>query len=312
VARGLAPSNRERRMRLGFVGLGKMGLHMARRLLAHGHELVVFDLKPAAVETLVAGGAIPAASLGELARQVEIVCLCLPTPDTVERALLNSGGIGGGAVRVVVDFSTTGPTVTQRVAATLVKIGINLLDAPVSGGTNGAEAGTLTIMLSGNEAAYREVRPALEAVGKNFFYLGSQPGRGQMMKVINNTLMAAATISAFEGLVLGAKAGLDPQTMLDVIKVSSGQSFATSNKIQQCVVNRSFPHRFSTALLDKDLRLCLAEGERLGVPMPVSNQTRQFIAFAISQGFAEQDFGHLIKIFEAWAGAQFGTATKQE
>jgi 3-hydroxyisobutyrate dehydrogenase len=312
VARRFASIKREQDMRLGFVGLGRMGLPMARRLLAHGHELVVFDLNPAAVEGLVAEGTTRAASVGELARQVEIVCLCLPTPDVVERVLQNGGGMEGGTIRVVVDFSTTGPTVTQRIAATLATKGISFLDAPVSGGTNGAEAGTLTIMLSGDEAAYREVRPALDAVGKNFFYFGSQPGHGQMMKVINNTLMAAATISAFEGLVLGAKAGLDPQTMLDVIKVSSGQSFATSNKIQQCVVNRSFPHRFSTALLDKDLRLCLAEGERLGVPMPVSQQTRQFIAFAISQGFAEQDFGHLIKIFEAWAGAEFGTATKQE
>jgi 3-hydroxyisobutyrate dehydrogenase len=299
-------------MRLGFLGLGKMGLPMARRLLAAGHELVVFDVNEAALEPLVAAGAKRAASAAAVAAQVEIGCVCLPTPDIVERVLVGEGGLGYGTVRIIVDFSTTGPTVAQRAAATLGKRGISLLDAPVSGGTHGAAAGTLSVMVSGNEAAYLEVRPALEAIGKNFFYLGSEPGRAQMMKLINNTLMAVATISAFEGLVLGAKAGLDPQMMLDVIRVSSGQSFATSNKIQQCVVDRSFPHRFSVALLDKDVRLCLAEGERLGVTMPVCQQTRQFIAFAVSQGFAEQDFGHLIKIFEGWAGTQFGVETKKE
>ena len=279
---------------------------MARHLVAAGHELVVFDVNEAAVTPLVAAGAKATASAVALAQQVEIAFVCLPTPDIVERVLVGEGGVGAGAVRIVVDFSTTGPSMTQRIAAALSDRGIVLLDAPISGGTTGAEAGTLSIMISGDEAAYREVRPALEAFGKNLFYLGKEAGQGQMMKLINNTLMAVATISAFEGLVLGAKAGLDPQTMLDVIKASSGQSFATSNKIQQCVVDRSFPHRFSTALLDKDVRLCLAEGERLGVAMPVSQQARQFIAFGVSQGFGAKDFGHLIEIFEGWAGTQFG------
>jgi 3-hydroxyisobutyrate dehydrogenase len=299
-------------MRLGFVGLGNMGQPMARRLLAAGHELVVFDVNEAAVEPLAAAGAAKAASLADMARQVEIVCVSLPTPDIVERVLLDEDGLAGGSVRIVVDFSTTGPSVAQRIAAGLQERGIALVDAPVSGGTTGAEAGTLAIMISGDETAYREVRPALEATGKNIFYLGSQPGAAHLMKLINNTIMATTTMASFEGLVLGAKAGLDAQTMLDVIKVSSGQSFAISNKIQQCVVDRSFPHRFATALLDKDVRLCLAEGERLGVTMPVCQQARQFIKFGLTQGYADLDFGHLIKILEGWAGAQFGTEQQQE
>ena len=146
------------------------------------------------------------------------------------------------------------------------------MDAPVSGGTNGAEAGTLTIMISGEETAYREVRPALEVIGKNFFYLGSEPGRAQMMKLINNTLMAVATISAFEGLVLGAKAGLDPQTMLDVIKVSSGQSFATSNKIQQCVIDRSFPPPILRRAARQGCASLPRRGREAWVTMPVSHK----------------------------------------
>jgi 3-hydroxyisobutyrate dehydrogenase len=299
-------------MRLGFVGLGNMGQPMARRLLAAGHELVVFDLNESAVEPLVAAGAIRAVSVADMAEKVEIVCVSLPTPDIVERVLLGEGGLGAGRIRIIVDFSTTGPSVAQRIAAGLSERNIALVDAPVSGGTTGAEAGTLAIMISGEEAAYHEVRPALEATGKNIFYLGGKPGAAHLMKLINNTIMATTTMASFEGLVLGAKAGLDAQTMLDVIKVSSGQSFAISNKIQQCVVDRNFPHRFATSLLDKDVRLCLAEGERLGVTMPVSQQARQFIAFGLSQGYADLDFGHLIKILEGWAGTQFGTEKQQE
>ncbi|AUW60429.1 NAD(P)-dependent oxidoreductase [Sphingobium sp. SCG-1] len=299
-------------MRLGFVGLGSMGLHMARRLCDAGHELVVFDLNDAAVQTLVDAGAKRADSVSELANQVECGLVCLPTPDIVDTVLIGEGGLGAGSVRTIVDLSTSGPSAAQRIGAELGRRGIRLVDAPVSGGTIGAEAGTLTIMISGEDAAYHDVRLALEAIGKNLFYLGGQPGLAQLMKLINNTLCAVSAISAFEGLVLGAKAGLDPQTMLDVINVSSGQSFATSIKIPQCVVNRSFPPRFTSALLDKDVRLCLAEAERLGVTMPISQQTRQFIAFALSQGYGDQDYGNLIKIFEGWAGTQFGTQTAQE
>lgn len=299
-------------MRLGFAGLGNMGRPMARNLVAAGHDVFVFDIAEHAANALVAEGAKRVETLEEMANRVEIACISLPTPDVVEKVLTAEDGLGRGKIRIIVDFSTTGPAVAEKVAAELEKRNICLLDAPVSGGTTGAEAGTLAIMLSGKEAAYLEVVPALEAVGKNLFYLGDRPGAAHLMKLINNTIMATTTIASFEGLVLGAKAGLDAQTMLDVIKVSSGQSFAISNKIQQCVVDRSFPHRFSTALLDKDIRLCLSEGERLGVSMPTCQQARQFIAFGISQGYAELDFGHLIKILEGWAGAQFGTEQDME
>src|ERR1700722_2249564 len=161
-------------MRLGFIGLGRMGLPMARRLLAAGHELVVYDVNRAAVEPLVAAGAISAASAAALAGRVEIGCVSLPTPDIVERVLLGEGGLATGTVRAIIDFSTTGPSVARRIAAALGARNIAFLDAPVSGGTTGAEAGTLSIIVSGQEAAYREVRPALEAVGKNFFYLGGE------------------------------------------------------------------------------------------------------------------------------------------
>src|SRR5690606_25640267 len=187
-------------MRLGFAGLGNMGRPMARRLLDAGHEIVAFDVDRNALDAIVADGAAAAASLEDLAEQVEIICVSLPTPDVVEKVLLGEHGLGGGKVRIIVDFSTTGPAVAERVAARLAERHIHLVDAPVSGGTTGAEAGTLAIMLSGDEQACREVGPALEAVGKNRFYLGAKPGAAHLMKLINNTIMAATTMASFEGL----------------------------------------------------------------------------------------------------------------
>jgi 3-hydroxyisobutyrate dehydrogenase len=128
------------------------------------------------------------------------------------------------------------------------------------------------------------------------------------MKIVNNTLCAVSIVASCETLVYGAKAGLDPQTMLDVINVSSGRSFATQEKIPQCIVNREFPTRFTTDLLHKDIKLCMEEAEKLGVPMTVSPAARQFLAFAISQGDGPRDYANIIRHIEGWAGQEFGQA----
>jgi 3-hydroxyisobutyrate dehydrogenase len=295
------------RMRTGFIGLGKMGQRMARRLAASGQKLTVFDSDPTAIAGLVACGAEAATSAGALAQHADVVMLSLPTPEIVESV---ARGLAGGEVRLVADLSTTGPEAAKRIGASLDKAGIKYVDAPVSGGTSGAEAGTLSIMVSGDQAAVAELEPLLRLLGK-IFYLGREPGQAQAMKVINNTLCAAANISAFEGLVLGAKLGLDPRMMLTVINASSGRSFATEVKIPQCILERSFPMRFTTTLLAKDVQLCLSEGERLGVPMPVSDETRKFLQRGVAAGLGDLDYGHLITLVEKAAGAQFGTAAEE-
>jgi 3-hydroxyisobutyrate dehydrogenase len=294
-------------MRIGFIGLGRMGQRMAGRLLSSGQAPTVFDSNPASVDYLVGHGAQPASSARAMARQVEVVFLSLPTPEVVEAVAME---LLGGAARIVADLSTTGPDVAKRIAVAFEKGGMKLVDAPVSGGTTGAEQGTLSIMVSGDEHAVAELRPFFGVLGK-MFYLGEQPGQAQAMKVINNTLCAAANISAFEGLVLGAKLGLDPRRMLEVINASSGRSFATEVKIPQCILNRNFPMRFATSLLAKDVRLCLGEGERLGVPMPVSAETHKFLERGIEAGLGEADYAHLITLVETVAGAQFGI-TREE
>lgn len=300
-------------MKIGLIGLGNMGFHFGTRLLAAGHDLVVFDNNASARARLEQQGAHVASSPRDMADQVEIVLLCLPMPAIVQSVSCDDDGVmHGQAVRIIVDLSTTGPSVTDAVAQAVAVHHIAWVGTPVSGGTIGAEKGTLTLMASGPQQAFKEVEPILNVLGKNIFYLGAQPSLGQTMKIVNNTLCAVSIVASCETLVYGAKAGLDPKTMLDVINVSSGRSFATQEKIPQCILNREFPTRFTTDLLHKDIKLCLEEAEKLGVPMTVSPAARQFLAFAISQGDGPKDYAHIIRHIEGWAGQEFGTATQHE
>ncbi|HTK00153.1 MAG TPA: NAD(P)-dependent oxidoreductase [Bordetella sp.] len=288
-----------------MIGVGNIGVHFGTRLLAAGHELLIHDRSASAQDRLAAKGATIVASARELASQVEIVLLCLPMPAIVAQVAAEVAE--GSTVKIVLDLSTTGPSVTHEVETLLQRRNIVLVGAPVSGGTANAEKGTLAVMAAGPEAAFQTVEPLLRVIGKNIFYLGADPSLGQTLKIINNTLYATSMIASCEALVYGVKAGLDAQTMLDVINASSGRSFATLERIPQCVLDRSFPVRFTTALLHKDVKMCLDEAEKLGVPMQVNPAARQFLAFAISQGDGDKDNVYPIRHIEQWAGAQFGT-----
>lgn len=291
-------------MNIGLIGLGNIGVHFGTRLLAAGHELLVHDRSAEALARLVAKGAKACASAKEMASQVEIVLLCLPMPRIV--ADVAAEVAQGDKVRIVVDLSTTGPSVTKEVEALLQAKNIALVGAPVSGGTVAAEKGTLAVMPAGPQKAFEEIEPLLKVIGKNIFYLGTDPSLGQTMKIINNTLYATTMVASSEALVYGVKAGLDPKMMLDVINVSSGRSFATMERIPQCVLDRSFPVRFTTELLHKDIKMCIDEAEKIGAPMLVNPATRQFLAFAISQGDGQKDNAYPIRHFEHWAGVEFG------
>jgi 3-hydroxyisobutyrate dehydrogenase len=288
-------------MRIGMIGLGIMGLRMAQRLRDAGRDLIACDTDAAAAAAL---GADVAASPADLASEAELVLCSLPSPAVVEAVL--AGVAEGSAVRIVVDLSTTGATSTRRVAELLASRNIAFIDAPVSGGPGGAASGALAMMLSGDRAAYERIEPILAVLARARFWLGDTPGLGQTMKLVNNMVSAAGTIAAMEAMVFGAKAGLDSAMMLDVLNVSSGRCFGTEVKIKECILDRSFPQRFSTEMMHKDVRLGLAEAEALGVPMSVIPMVRQFLAFAISQGDGPKDYGEVIKHLERWAGAEFG------
>jgi 3-hydroxyisobutyrate dehydrogenase-like beta-hydroxyacid dehydrogenase len=258
------------------------------------------------IAPLVELGAKRADSPAAVASAAEIVLASLPTPPIVQAVTLGPNGIGEGSkVKIFIDVSTTGSTVAQRVAEGLAAKGITAVDAPVSGGIAGAEKGTLAVMVSGPEAIYPTVKPVLEVIGKLFF-VGTRPGQGQTMKLLNNLLSGTAMAISSEAVVMGVKAGLDPQQIMDVINAGSGRNSATQDKIPRCVIPRTFDFGFAISLLNKDIRLCLEEAEALGVPMIVGTAVRQLLAVTIATEGVNADLTEVVKTVERWAGVQVG------
>jgi 3-hydroxyisobutyrate dehydrogenase-like beta-hydroxyacid dehydrogenase len=289
---------------LGFIGLGSMGSVMAARLIDAGYALSVYDTNPEALEPLAAKGASVATGPLEVAAAAEIVLGSLPTPDVVRSvAIGETGVIKGGKARIFIDLSTTGPRVSGEVSATLAAAGITLVDAPVSGGRNGAIEGTLAIMAAAPRATYDEVETILKIFGK-VFYVGEKAGLAQTMKLVNNMLSVAALAITSEGMVMGVKAGLDPAVMLDVINASSGRNSATTDKFPRAVLPRTFDFGFATGLSMKDIRLCLQEADAMGVPMPVGSAVQQILSITNTLYGPQSDFTSMCKVVEQWGGAE--------
>jgi len=289
---------------LGFIGVGRMGGPMAGRLLDAGHTLTIFDTNPAATAPLAARGAAVARSAQDVASTVETVFVSLPTPDIVRRVALAEHGIAmGSRVKTYVDLSTTGPRVAAEVAEALAQKRIAAIDCPVSGGVGGAVKGTLAVMAACPHALYRHFEPILKVFGRPF-YIGEKPGMGQTMKLANNLMSAAGMAIAAEAIVMGVKAGLDPQIMVDVINAGSGRNTATQDKFPRSVLPRSFDYGFATGLMYKDVKLCLEEAEALEVPMWVGSAVRQLWQVANSELGPTSDFTAIVKIIEEWAGVE--------
>jgi 3-hydroxyisobutyrate dehydrogenase-like beta-hydroxyacid dehydrogenase len=291
---------------IGFVGLGQMGGPMARRLRAAGHELVVHDVRRAAVEALVAEGARPAGSPGEVAARAELVLVSLPTPEVVRAVARGPDGlVHGSAIRTYVDLSTTGQAVAMEVAAALAECGIVTLDAPVSGGVRGAREGTLAVMAAGPAAALERVRPVLEVFGR-VFHVGERPGLGQLMKLANNFLSATAIVATAEAVVLGVKGGLDPATMLAVINAGTGRNTASEDKFPRQVLSGQYAAGFTTGLLAKDLGLCAAAADTLEVPMPVAAEVYAQWQRAVADLGADADIMAMVQKVERASGIRIG------
>ena len=290
--------------RIGFVGLGAMGAHMVARLLDAGHELAVFDTRAEAMEPHVARGALACPSAAAVADAAATVLVSLPTPDVVRTVAGELGG--GGAMRTFVDLSTTGPEVAAQVAATLGEAGVGCLDAPVSGGVAGAQAGTLTIMAAGDEALFERLRPVLEVLGRNVVLVGAEPGQGQLAKVLNNLLSASAIAITGEALALGVHGGLSARTLLDVFNSSSGRNTASADKFPKHVLPRTFGAGFRLELMHKDVQLCLAEAERQGVPMGLGAAVGALWARAASSAADGADCTEIVRMLEDAAGVVMG------
>ncbi|HXP73824.1 MAG TPA: NAD(P)-dependent oxidoreductase [Stellaceae bacterium] len=289
---------------LGFIGVGRMGEPMAGRLVDAGYRLTIFDTNSEATKPLAARGAAVAPSARDLAAAVETVLVSLPTPDIVRAVALGENGIGAGnRVKTFIDLSTTGPRTAAEIAEGLGARGIAAVDSPVSGGVAGAQKGTLAVMAACPHPLFERLEPILRVFGK-VFYIGARPGMGQTMKLANNLLSATAMAISCEAIVMGVKAGLDPQVMVDVINAGSGRNTATEDKFPKAILPRSFDYGFATGLMYKDVRLCLEEAEALQVPMWVGSAVRQLWQFANAANGPASDFTTIIRCIEDWAGVE--------
>jgi 3-hydroxyisobutyrate dehydrogenase-like beta-hydroxyacid dehydrogenase len=289
---------------VGFVGLGAMGAHMVARLLDAGHDLAVYDTRAEAMAPHVARGARACASAGAVADAADTVLVSLPTPDIV-RAV--AGELAqGDAIEAFIDLSTTGPEVAAEVAATLSAAGVACLDAPVSGGVAGAQAGTLTIMAAGDAALFDSLRPLLEALGRNIVLVGAEPGQGQLAKVLNNLLSASAIAITGEALALGVHGGLSARTLLDVFNSSSGRNTASADKFPRHVLPRTFGAGFRLELMHKDVQLCLEEARRREVPMALGATVGELWSRAAASAAAGADCTEIVLMLEQDAGVVVG------
>jgi len=293
-------------MEIGFIGLGKMGFPMARRLIEAGHQLVVFDQRKEAVDRLVALGAQAASSPKDVADRTETVLASLPSLQaSLEVATGESGVIEGRRVKRFVDLSTVGSHMAVRIHDVLAKRNIVQLDSPVSGGVGGAEKGTLAVMVSGPTAEYQALKSALGVIGKVFF-IGEKPGSAQTMKLANNFLSATAMVATSEAVVMGVKSGLDPAVMIDVINAGSGLNTASRDKFPRSVLPRTFDFGFATGLMVKDVRLCLEEMKHLGLSMEVAEAVGRLWEVIIRDMGPDSDFTSAIKPIEKAAGVVVG------
>lgn len=292
---------------IGFIGIGRMGRRIAQRLIEAGHKLYVADADAEAVATLVGLGAKSSASAAEIAANTDVIFLSLPTPQVVDKVAFGPGGIAetSGAGKIVVDLSTTGPDGARALAKGLSARGYVVADSPVSGGIGGAEKGTLTLMVACEKALFEELLPFFETVGKPFL-VGPEPGQGQMIKVLNNLVSVTALAITSEVLVVGTKAGLDPNVMVDVINNSSGQSNASMTKIPKFVLNRSFDFGFALELSLKDITLSLREGDAHNVPMLIGSAVRELLKITQAKCGPQADMTEIIRPIEEWAGVTVG------
>jgi len=287
---------------MGFVGVGRMGGRIARRLLKAGFALTIYDTNDTALQALHGLGATVASSAAEVGFACEIVFVCLPTPPIVESVVLGPKGVSeGSGVRIVVDMSTTGSATARRIAEGLTAKGMIGVDAPVSGGLAGAENGSLAVMLSCPQDLVSALTPILENLG-TVFHVGVKPGQGQTMKLVNNLLSATALAISSEAVVMGVKAGLDAKQIIDVLNAGTARNSATAHKFPKAVLTRTFDIGFPLALLNKDVRLCLEEADALGIPMIVGNAVRQLIAVAEASEGHDADITEMVKPIERWAG----------
>ncbi|GAA4339035.1 NAD(P)-dependent oxidoreductase [Pigmentiphaga soli] len=277
-----------------------MGGPMAAHIREAGFELAVFDVVAQAMEGFREHGAHIASSPREVADRAEIVFACVPSPQASKAVALGDDGvIHGKAISVYLECSTIGPDYMAELAQGFSGSRISLVDAPISGGVAGAAQGTLSVVASGDPASLERSRPALETFARNVFRVADEPGPAQVAKLINNMLSTTGTIAAFEGMVLGAKAGLDVEVLLDFINVSTGRNVATMQKIPDSILTRRFGGNIKIGT--KDLGLYIKQAEKLGIAPYMAPRALQVFADAIAGGYDKETM-RIVEFLEKRAG----------
>ena len=292
---------------IGFIGLGNIGNPMSRRVLGAGFPLVAYDVQPEALDRLVQAGAEKASSPQDVASRATKICLSLPISPIVEQVCLGTDGLieGAEAGTVVIDLTSGNPPHTVQIATRLAERRIHFLDAGVSGGIPGAEAGTLGIMVGGDESIYEACLPVLQAIGKNIYHMG-QSGAGHMTKALNNFCAAANYMAACEAVTVATKAGLDPAKVVAAMNASSGMSFATQHRFPSFVLKGDFTHAggMATELMTKDITTALGVGKEVGVPMPIAGLMQQLYHMAETLLGSKAPNQSTVKLYEQWAGVE--------
>ena len=293
-------------MHVGFVGIGVMGRPMALNLLKAKHRVTIFARHPEkpGVQEVINAGAKIAPSSRAVAMASDIVITMLPNSPEVEEVVAGTQGLLEGARKglIIVDMSTIAPAMSRKLAQQASAQGVYILDAPVSGGSQGAINGTLTIMVGGERNIFEQARPVLEAMGKkeNIFHVGSN-GAGEIVKLVNNILCGAIAAAISESFVLGVKAGADVDTMARIIGVSTGASWQLANQFPLRAFNGSFQPGFMTDLLHKDLGLALDLAAENAVPAAMTALTRQMYEMARAEGYGHEDYTAVMKVLEQMA-----------
>ena len=290
--------------KIGFVGLGIMGKPMARNLLKAGYDLTVYDIVGEAVEEVVGDGASPASSSSEVAAATDKIITMLPDSADSERAILGPGGVleGASAGKTIIDMSSIAPLVSQRIAAVCAEKGVEMLDAPVSGGEPGAVNATLAIMVGGKQEIFDQNFDLLKVMGSNVVLTGDI-GAGGVTKLANQIIVAANIEALAEALVLSTKAGVDPEKVFNAIRGGLAGSNVMEAKAPM-MLSRNFRAGFRIRLHQKDLRNVLQTAQDLNVPLPVTALLQQMLGSLVNDGEQEADHSALLKFVEDLAGIE--------
>lgn len=290
---------------ISFIGLGHMGNPMARNLVKAGFSVTVYDVMPAAVQALADQGATPAKTIAECVKKADVVFTMLQTGQQVEEVCLAKDGLFSALKKNVlyIDSSSIEIGISRKLHEIAAQQGIAMLDAPVSGGTAGAEAATLTFMVGGKEKDFLQAQPLLEKLGKKIIYAGSA-GNGQAAKICNNLILGISMIAVSEGFVLGKKLGLDPKKFFEISSNASGQCWSMTSYcpvpgiIEKAPSNNEYKPGFMTKMMVKDLNLGKHAAEEVDANIPLGVVAAELYTMFMNEGHGEMDFSGIINMIE--------------